>query len=263
VVGETSVAWGFFTSAYDRVQMPDAVTLDASAIISSLPKTIYVAIPANGTPQLYEADNVPNVIYAWSMLWDGISLTDFTRLAPLLPGYDLIEAMARRAEIWDLFDSETDWLSDEQGMTSILLPGANTDNALAEMSYEVIGFVCNAPRFDEDGFHATEDDPDDPDRNHVKFKVTSEGEEWMDSADEDEGIFNFDCSEQGDFQFIPVNPDRVADGSVYVVEARTFELERVYLGDLVESARAFQWGVVVRPIYGPGLPLDTNFLDGI
>jgi len=202
-----------------------------------------------------EADNIPNVVYLYSMTWDGIGYTDFMRLFIMLPGYELIEDIASRTEIIDIFDTETDWLSDATGMTSILLPGANSDNELADMVYEVIGFVVNACRPDEDGFYATETDPDDADRNHVKFKVTSEGEDW---TSED---FDFDCSDMPDFQFIAVNP--ALEASVYITEAQTFELERTYLGDFVESARAFQWGIVVRRVYGPAMPIDPDFVDGI
>lgn len=256
--GVTSKAWGDFSGSFDRVTLSGGsspATVSAAAIVSALPKTIYMVVPANGTPQFTELDNVPNVVYLYSMTWDGISLTEFKRLATLLPGYSLIEDIASRAEIIWIYDTETDWISDEQGMSSVLLPGANSDNDLADMNYEVLGFVVNCTRTDEDGMYASQDDEDDADRNHVKWKVTSEGEDW---TSED---FDFDCSDMPDFQFIAVAEGLVA--STFITEARTFELERTYLGDLVESARAFQWGIVVRRIYGPAMPLDRDFVNGI
>lgn len=252
---DVSAAWGFFGSSYDRVQQVGDVTLDASAITTGLPKTIYVGITSNGAPQLFESDAVPNVLYAYSMTWDGGSLSEFKRLAHILPGYSLIRDIARRPQMIDLYDSETDWVSDPLGFTSILLPGANSDNELAEMSYEVIGFYCNCTRADEDGFSAPSSTVD-PDDNHVKFKVVSEGVDWTDEP------FDFDCSNMPDFQFLPVSESNVGLEK-FVVEARTFELERTWLGPAVASARAFQWGVVVRPIYGPAMPKDIAFVDQI
>lgn len=251
------VAWGDFNGTFDRVTLAEDLEINASAITSGLPKTVYIVITANGAPQFVESDALPNVVYAWSMTWDGIGYSEFKRLGTLLPGYDLVEDIARRAEIISIFDTETDWLSDEEGKTSIMLPGANTDNELADMVYEVIGFVAQAVRSDEDGFYATEEDPEDTDRDHVKFVVHSEGEDWIDPEDP----FDFDCSEGADYQFKPVNP--ALEASVYITEAQTFELVRTYLGDFVESARAFNWGVVVRRVYGPAMPIDTNFVDGI
>lgn len=252
--GETnvSIAWGLFSGGYERVTMTGDATLDASAIVAGLPKTIYVIITSNGAPQLVESDSLPTVLYAYSMTWDGYSLTDFKRLAPILGGNTLLQSMAGRPELITLFDPETNWVSDEQGMTAIMLPGSLADNGFAEMSAEVLGFWVNAARADDDGFSAPTESlvADD---NHVKWKITSEGEDW---TSED---FDFDCSNVPDVQFIAVNP-AVGDAK-FVTEARTFEMERTHLGDNVVCARAFQWGVIVRPLYGLPIPKDIAFVD--
>jgi len=254
----TSAAWVNTGESFERVQLAVDATLSFAAIITALPKTVYVVLPGNGTPQVTESDVLPNVLYLYSMTWDGyqIDIATIKRMYHLLPGYELIKDMARRPQMLSIFDPETDWVSDEQGMTSILIPGAIDEENFAEMAYEVLGFFVNAARGDEDGFSAPAE-AIVADDTHVKFKITSEGEDWTD----EDASFDFDCSNMPDFQFIPIS-DAIGDDR-YVVESRTFEMERTFLGPAVVSARAFQWGVLVRPIYGPAFAKDTDFVDQI
>ncbi len=246
---DESVAWGNFNGTYDRVSMVGDLVLDAISITTALPKTIYIGVTANGAPQFFESDVVPNVVYLYAMTWDGVQLTNFCRLCAILPGYSTIQAIGSRPHIIQIFDTETDWVSDELGMSSIYLPGSLEDNEIAEMSYEVIGFFATCNRADEDGHHApsAEIEVDD---NHVKWKVVSEGEDW--TAED----FDFDCSNIPDAIFIPV----AAGLEVFITEGRTFEMERTHLGAQVLSARAFTWAVIVRPVYGPAMPKDSDFV---
>lgn len=250
-----SAAWVNTGESFERVQMATDATLNFAAFIA-VPTTIYVILPGNGTPQLTENDAVPNVLYLYSMTWDGgsVDVASIRRMYHLLPGYELIKDMARRPQMLSLFDPETDWVTDEEGQTSILIPGATDEENFAEMAYEVLGFFVNATRADDDGFSAP-GEVVDPEDNHVKWKITSEGEDWTDDE------FDFDCSNMPDFQFIPIS-DAIGDDR-YVVESRTFEMVRTHLGPAVNSARAFQWGVLVRPLFGPPFAKDTNFVDQI
>lgn len=251
---DVSAAWGNFNGTFDRVQQDGDLTLDAASIDTGLPKTIYVAVTANGAPQFFESDSVPNVVYCYSMTWDGVTLTDFKRLCAILGGHSLLADIAKRPHCFMIFDTETDWVSDELGMSSIFLPGSFEDNEIAEMSYEVIGFFAVANRADDDGFAAPQPEVE-ADDNHVKWKVVSEGEDW---TFED---FDFDCSNVPDAIFIPV-ASGIGDER-FVTEGRTFEMERTHLGANVLSARAFQWAVVCRPVYGPAMPKDDAFVDQI
>lgn len=253
-----SAAWVNTGDAFERVQMATDAVLNFAGIVSGLPKTVYVVLSSSGVPQLVEVDNQPNVLYLYSMTWDGdqIDVASIVRLTPILPGYELIKDIARRPQMIGLFDPETDWVSDEDGMTSVLLPGAvdPVEETFAEMAYEVIGFYLNVTRADEDGFSAPGESVE-ADDNHVKFKPQSDGADWTDDP------FDVDCSNVPDFQFLPVSESIGLDR--YVTLARTFELTRVSLGALVNSARAFQWGVLVRPIYGPPFAKDVNFVDQV
>lgn len=243
-----SVAWATYAGSKQRVLQSGDVVLNAAGIITGLPKTIYVGIPSGGTAQLYEDTVTPNVLYAYSMTWDGFSLSELKRLAHILPAYTTLQKIAGSPQLIQIFDSETDWVSDTISSTEIVLPGAADDNDIGfDGSLEVLGFFVHASKKDDDGMNAPVGNPPD---SVVKFKVMSEAIAWSDD-------FELDCGNIPDSIFLPVKTSNVGDDR-FVREVQHFTLERTSLGSSVTSARAFTWGVVVRPIIGIAIPKDNN-----
>lgn len=255
--GETDIssAWGTFGGEQQMVQMTGDATLDAAVITAGLPKTIYVGIPSGGTPQLYESTGTPNVIYAYSMTWDGFQLTDFKRMAPILPAYSLFQKLAANPQILQVFDTETDFVSDENGSTQIVIPGAADDNeAGLECAVELLGFFASAGKADDDGFSAPSGV--DPESVAVRFNILDENDDVM-TADE----FEFDCSNIPDTVFLPVDPS--LGDKRFATDIKEFRLVRTHVGANVVSARAFIWAVVYRPIYGLAIPKDTTKVEEV
>ena len=246
---DESIAWGTYAGEKSRVRLVGDVTLDALPITSGLPKTIYVGIPSDGTPQLFESAVTPNVLYAYSMVWDGFQLSDFKRMAPILPHYTTLQGIAGAPRLLYLFDSETDWVSDEEGSTEIVCPGAKDDNEIeVDGALEVIGLFAHATKSGDDGFSAPAGVPQ---VSKVIFRVLSDGVAW--NLDD----FEFDASNIPDVFFSKVNVSLVGDDR-FVTEVKRFSLERVSIGSHVVSARAFSWGLIVRPVVGIAIPKDQN-----
>lgn len=248
VLGEMdlSVAWINSGASMMRVELDGDLVLNAAAILTGLPKTIYVGIPSSGVPQFYEDTLTPGVLYVYSMTWNGFSFSTFKRLGHLLPGYSTLQAGIAAPRPIQIFDGETDFAGSIQGETSIVLPGAADDNGInLDGSMEVLGFLANFNKSGPDGIYA----PGGPD-NRLRFRVMSEGVTWTESD------FEFDCSMLSDEQH-----RRVAGGvgdDKFVTTVRRFTLERTYKGIHVASARAFTWGLFVRPLLGAPIPKDTG-----
>jgi hypothetical protein len=253
LLGDTdiSVAWINTGSAMLRVELDGDVVINAAAILTGLPKTIYVGIPSTGVPQFYEDTLTPGVLYVYSMTWDGFQLTTFKRLGTLLPGYSTLQAGIAAPRMIGIFDGETDFIGDIQGSTSIVLPGAADDNGIdVDGSMEVVGFYAAFSKNGPDGMYA----PSGPD-NRIRFKIVSNGVTWTESD------FEFDCSMVADEVF-----RRVAGGvgdDKFVTTVRRFDLERTFKGAHVASARAFTWGLIVRPLLGAPMPKDTTRVSQI
>jgi len=244
---DVSIAWLTVMGNKTRVQQVDDVVLDAAAITTGLPKTIYVGIPSNGTAQLFEDTATLNVLYVYSMTWDGFNLTNFKRIAHILPAYSTLQRLAGAPRYREVLDSETDWISDTVGQTHIAFAGAADDNGIGiDGAVEILGFFACAAKPDADGFFS----PGDPPGSVVSFKVVSEAEDWTVAPH-----FEFDCSNIPDVIFLPVNPS-VGDQK-FVTEVQIFELERTSLGAGVVSARCFTWGVIYRPLIGAPMPRTT------
>lgn len=255
--GETNIssAWGTFGGEQQLVQLSGDVTLDASTITAGLPKTIYVGIPSSGTPQLYESTATPNVIYAYSMTWNGFQLTDFKRMAHILPAYSLFQKLAANPQILQVFDTETDFVSDETGSTQLVIPGAADDNEAGfECAVEILGFFASAGKADDDGFSAP--GGVDPETVAVRFNILDENDDVM-TAEE----FEFDASNIPDSIFKPVDP--TLGDKRFAVDIKEFRLVRTHIGENVVSARAFIWGVVYRPIYGLAIPKNTTTVEEV
>lgn len=247
-LGETnvSVAWMTIGGVKTRVQLAGDVVLNAAAIIAGIPKTIYVGIPSNGTPQLYENTAPINVLYIYEMFWDGSSLSAFKRRSTILAGHTLIQAIANAPKHLSIFDGETDFASDVLGDSCIVLPGAKDDNLiLLDGALEVLGFFAGYCKTGPDGVYA----PAGAD-NRIKFKVVANGQAWTETD------FDFDASLTADEDFRKVNPS-IGDAK-FVTEVTRFRLERTFKGADVVSARAWTWGLYVRPLFGAPMPKDLT-----
>ena len=242
-----SIAWGVFSGEWARVTQTDDVVLDATTITSGLPKTIYVGIASDGTPQFFETDSVPNVIYVYSMTWNAYELTDFRRLAALLPAYSLLQKIAGQIQVFSKYDVTTDWLSDLESRTGIVLPGSIEENELVDGSYEVLGFVFHFDETGGEGFTS----PVGDDNKVVLQVVSGTAVPWTDEIEIDASLIPNDI-------FVPVLPEIGSD--VFVTEIRRFSLERLSMGAHQVSAENFTWGVIVRPLYGLEVPKDGDFV---
>lgn len=175
------------------------------------------------------------------MTWNGFELTAFKRLCPILAGGSLIKAMAGAPQVLKKDDGETDWLSDVESKTGIVLPGAVDDNGVFDGAMEVLGFILHADTPGDDGFHCPVGE-----ESILKLRVAvGAGEYWTDDID-------VDLSLVPDDYFIPLAAGVGSDR--FVTEITRFNLERISIGSDIVSARAFSWGVVVRPIFGLAAP---------
>jgi len=252
---DASVAVGTFAGVRKRVTMIGDVTLDASGVVSGLPKTIYIAIPSDGTPQIYEDADLPNLIYIYSLCWTGTQLKEFVRMCHILPGYQTIADIAGAPQRIQLFDGESDFLASVNGRIDIELPGAAADNGIGiKGAVEILGFAVRSHRPDNDGFYApTGDAPanqmtleirDDDDRRWNDQDIVLDG-----SATPETVYAGVDLGEIG--------TDRFA------TEYRSFKLVATLIGASVVSARAFTLTIFVRPLLGTAIPKDSNEVDEI
>lgn len=242
---DESSAWISVGGTRTRVTLAGDLVLNAAPIVSGLPKTIYVGIPASGVPQFYEDTLTPGVLYAYSMTWDGFNLAGIKRRVPILPGYTLQQVIAGAPRLLMLFDPETDWVSDALGQSAIVIPGEPDDNGInVQGSMEVLGFFVQCQKQGGDGFAAPAGNP--PATALVSLKVVSEGVTWSNVN------VDIDATSIPDTLYVGVAAG-VGDDA-YVTRVRSFRLERVSIGNAVISARAFSWGVIVRPLHGQPAP---------
>lgn len=246
---DTSIAWCTYGGSRQRVTLTGDVTMNAAGIISGLPKTIYIGVPSDGTPQFYEDAVTPNLLYIYSMTWDGYQLTEFKRMAPILHGYDLSRDLADVQREFSVLDTETDFLVDVESQISLITPGDAADNEIGVAGgREILGFFIDFPGDQEDGLYA----PNGTD-NKLVLHIESEAEVWSEDAD---GNVEIDASQEENFFQIAVNAD-IGDER-YVTEMRRFKLVVDSVGADVISARRFTWGYYWRPIFGQQVPIDTD-----
>jgi len=247
---DISVAFGTYFGTKKRATLTGDAVLSAAAITTGLPKTVYIGIPTNGTPQFYEDTTQLNVVYAYSMTWDGFQLTNFKRETPILDAYPTLQSIAGAPRMLQVYDSDTDFVGDTVGRTEVNIPGsAEYNEAEFDGAMEVIAVFAHATRSGPDGFYAPTQDPLDPDQTKVRFNIESEGLVWNDS------VFEIDAGNVPDFYYKKVNTGVVGDLRFSKV-IRRFSLKRTHIGSRVVSARGLLWGVVVRPMLG--LPLPRN-----
>jgi len=249
---DISVAWATFAGVKHRVTQTGDVTLDASAIVAGLPKTIYIGVPSGGTAQLFEDNSAPNILYLYSMTWDGFGLSDFARLAQILPGYSTHQALASNVRTISIQDTESEFLDDPDGRVDLVLPGAPDDNVVGiDGAVEVVGFAITAHRGDDEGLYApTGVAPD----NQLTLEIQSETVRWN-----KEDIV-FDASNIPDTIFAAVDKD-VVGLDRFVTEFRRFTIVRTQIGSEVISARNFTLTLFVRPLIGAAVPKDKDSVD--
>jgi len=249
---DESAAWGTFAGERSRVQQTGDITLDASPILAGLPKTIYVGIPSSGTAQLYEDTATPDVIYIYSLCWNGFNLTQFKRMGHYLPSYWLFQAMVKHAQVVQVSDWETQWTGDTLAEMSLPLHGGVLGNGIGvNHALEVIGGFVDIPKGGVGRFHSPS-----AVNNKLVLKLMAAGVKWNLEPIE---INAASCPDRIYFQ---IDTGAVGDDR-YVTDVEDFRLERVSIGDNVVSARGYTLGLFVRPILGVAIPKDSDVLDQI
>jgi len=247
---DESVAWGTFAGEKSRVKQVGDVTLNFGIVTTGLPKTVYVTVGSDGVPQLDESDATPNVVYLYSMTYDGFSvdLDTIKRMSPILPGYSLIQDVAGAPVQMRQLDTVTDWLEDLESSTGVVVMGSAEDNEIGiDGQVEVLGFFLHVDAEGPDGFEAAEGGDD----TTVKVRVvTAPGDVW--SAEDIE----IDANEVPDDYFVEV--DSAIQSRRFITEVTRFYLERVSVGAHVVNAGCFTWGVIVRPLFGTPVPKDDT-----
>lgn len=249
---DLSIAWATFAGVRHRVTQTGDVTLNAAAIVAGLPKTVYVGIPSSGTAQLFPDTVTANVLYIYSMTWDGSSLSNFQRIAPILMGYTTHEALANAVRILQIFDGESDFLDSTEGALDLPMPGSADDNGIGVAGgMEVVGFMITANRSGPDGVYApTGAAPD----NQLTLEIISEALKWnLDPI-------VFDCSNVPNTIFSRVDLG-VVGLDRFVTEFRSFRLRASQVGSAVVSARGFTIGILTRPLIGTQIPKDSSKVD--
>jgi hypothetical protein len=248
---DVSIAFGTFSGVKKRVTQSGDVTLDASFVTADLPKTIYIAIPSDGTVQIYEDADLPNLVYVASMCWTGFALSQFKQLAHILPGFTLLQELAKVAACERIFDGSTDWLSHSESLSTVVLGGDGTENEIAlNISREVVGGFIAATGIAE-GFYA----PAGPDNKLVLELWDDQDRRW--NLEDIE----IDCSATPTRLFFKIDPALGDD--VFVTGVAEFRLVRTSIGGDVLSARRFSWGLYTRPVIGTPTARDTSKVDGL
>ena len=250
---DKSVAWLITATSRARVEMVGDLSITPAAFITGLPKTVYVGVGSNGTPQFFEDTSTPFVLYLWSMLWSGTQMTQFKRMSPFLNGYTLTQAMAGRAYKDQVFDAVTNWLdSPLRSATDVVILGDKESNGLVDMSAEVVGFFVSPSDSSADGWFAPAGNPP---ASEVRLEVESEGAIW--SKEE----IVIDCGQVPDTVVVGVNA-AIGDDR-FIDEVQRFVLKKVSVGSAVVSATGFTWGPILRNLYGLAKPKDTTILDQV
>lgn len=249
---DLSIAFGTFGGLRQRVTLNGDVTLDASAIVSALPKTIYVGIPSDGTPQLYQDGTLPNVLYAYSMTWNGFSLTDFKHKAHILPGFTLIQELAKAPSCERIFDSQTDWFVHEESRSTMIFGGnGDTSETGLNVSREIVGgFFATGPA-DDDGW-AVSGGPN----STLKLELWDDQDRRWNLED-----IAIDVATAPTRFFFTIDP--VLGDDRWVTDVTEFRLVKISAGGDVVGARGFSWGLFTRPVIGTPIAKDSAVVDTI
>ncbi len=254
ILGEKDESIAFITvgGTRTRVVQTNDLVLNASVIVVTIPTTIFIGVGSAGPAQVFPDQIAANVLYIYSLTWDGFSMKDFRRIAPIMGGYSLLQEMNQAPRERTIFDSDTDWLVDTVSRTEIVMPGIGDDNEIAlEAPRQVIGGFVEFHRGDFDGCHA----PAGPD-NLLKLRLTSAAVKW------NLGEIEIDCSNIPDTVYFKIDEPVVGDLR-FVTEVRRFQLEKLSVGLDVVSARGMSWGLFYKPIIGTAIAKDESVLGEI
>ncbi len=256
--GETSesAAWLTVSGRRTRIVVSVDTELDADAILEGIPKTIYVVVTSGGDVQLEEEADVANELYLYSMTWNGFSLSDFVRMAPILPGYQLLKRIAAPMLPIQLYDPDTNFVDDVESVTMLTIPGAPDESGPLAIpgGFEVLGGFVSFNKAGLDGAYA-------PGATGADSKLVLE-------VRSDDVVWNVEEDLEVNVNLAPNTQYWRVDESVvgldrFCNEYREFRLVRASIGSGVISARAFTWGLYVRPIIGAAVGKDTDKLDMI
>jgi hypothetical protein len=247
-----SVAWGTFGGIKKRVTLTGDFLLDAMSVPqTSLPKTIYIIIPSDGTPQFTDSAIQANSIYAYSMTWDGyaIDVDTIKRMCSLLGANETLKALHNDPQILQVTDESTDWLSDTEGKRGIFLPGGSVGSGIAiEGSKRVVGgFVAI-----DAGFLAEAGDD-----NKLVLEVLDDEDRRWNLED-----IEIDCSQSPDYFLFTIDEDAIGN-DVFVTTSRRFRLSRVSVGEVVSAAQGFTWGLHLQPVLGTPVAKDLDKVSSI
>lgn len=249
---DVSVAWGVFGGQRQRVQQNGDIELDASPFLSGLPTTLYVGIGSSGTAQLYDDNVTPNVLYVYSMTWDGFSLKNFRRLGHYLPAYSLFQSLVKHAHVVQVQDFETQWTSDLAAEVSLPLHGGPLANEIGvNHAVELVGGFIDIPKGGAGRFYAPS-----AIKNKLKLKLMSAG------VKVNAGDLEINVASTPDRIYFTIDAEAMGDER-YVTEVADFRLERVSIGDHVVSARGYTLGLFVRPMIGQAIPKDGDAVDQV
>ncbi len=235
-----SIAFGIFAGLKKRVQQPGDVTLDASPITSGLPKTIYVGIGAAGTAQLFPDQTTPDVLYIYSMCWDGFQLTQSKRLGHFLPAYSLLQLLAKLPREIAVYDRDTQWKTDAQADVRIPLHGSAISSGVAglDLAAEIIGGYVDVPKGGLGAFHC-------PGGTANKLVLRF----MLNGVKVNLGTFEINVSNAPDRIYFTVDADALGSDR-FVTSVSHVSIERVSVGADVVSARGCSYGLFVRPVLG-------------
>jgi hypothetical protein len=247
-----SVAWGTFGGVKKRVTLNGDLPLDAMSVPQTgLPKTIYIVIPSDGTPQFTDSAVLPNAIYAYSMSWDGYAIDTATikRMAPLLGAYETLKALHDDVQIHQVTDETTDWISEDESRRGLILPGSSIDTGIAiEGSKRPVGGFISI----DEGWDSVEGD----DNKLVLELLDDEDNRWnLDPIE-------IDCSQAPDTFLFLVDEVTLAN-KIFVTERRRFRLSRVSIGTKVCAAQGMTWGLFLQPVLGTPVAKDTAKVSSI
>lgn len=249
---DISSAWATYGGERQKVQQSGDVTLDAAPFLTGLPKTIYVGIPSSGTAQLFEDTLTAEVLYVYSMTWNGFALSAFKRLGHYLPAYSLFQSMVKHAQVLQITDWETQWTSDVVAEMSLPLHGGPLANEIGvNHAVEVIGGFIDIPKSGSGRFFSPS-----ATNNKLVLKLMAAGVKW------NEGTLEINVANCPDRIYFTIDEGAVGDDR-FVTDVEDFRLERVSIEGSVVSARGYTLGLFVRPMLGMAIPKDDTAVDQI
>ena len=253
--GEEDSSVAYMTASGERVRVvvEGDQAVSAEGITDGLPKTIYLVLTSGGDVQFIEDADLPNYLYLYSACWNGYTLTEFKRMARIIPGYSLFKRLAAPMIPIQIFDPETNFIDVDESETMLTLHGMADENdpLLVPASMEVLGGFITFNKAGLDGASAPWGEDDD-----VKLEldvIGDEGETWNEET----------IQVQVDTAPLTVfwRADPELGALLFVNEFKEFRLSRASIGANVLSARAFTWGLYVRPILGAPVARDTDAFD--